>query len=154
MTGPPDAFRTGHPPADAADSLANFSLARLLHIFPSRWRKARAKRRAVRVIEQTSSSGNNQKQGRNETCLESAGNRCMCPIGIDWQNEMDRLLERFAGDLRADSLTQAAYPALNLWEDSDKLFVEAELPGFELDELEIFVNGGKQLTIKGTAYSR
>ena len=65
-----------------------------------------------------------------------------------WQHEMDRFLERFAGNLPR-RFAQAAYPALNLWEDSDKLCVEAELPGFELDELEIFVNGGKQLTIKG-----
>jgi len=65
-----------------------------------------------------------------------------------WQNEMDRVLERFAGGLPRQ-FAQAAYPALNLWEDSDRLCVEAELPGFELDELEIFVNSGKQLTIKG-----
>jgi HSP20 family protein len=65
-----------------------------------------------------------------------------------WQNEMDRMLERFAGSVPR-RFAQAAYPALNLWEDSDKLCVEAELPGFELDDLEIFVNGGKQLTIKG-----
>jgi HSP20 family protein len=65
-----------------------------------------------------------------------------------WQTEMDRFLERFAGNFPR-RFAQAAYPALNLWEDSDRLCVEAELPGFELDDLEIFVNGGKQLTIKG-----
>jgi HSP20 family protein len=65
-----------------------------------------------------------------------------------WQNEMDRMFERVAGGVPR-RFAQAAYPALNLWEDSDKLCVEAELPGFELDDLEIFVNGGKQLTIKG-----
>ncbi len=65
-----------------------------------------------------------------------------------WQSEMDRMFERFAGGLPR-RFAQAAYPALNLWEDNDQLCVEAELPGFELDELEIFVNGGKQLTIKG-----
>ena len=65
-----------------------------------------------------------------------------------WQHEMDRLFERFAVN-SPRRFAHAAYPALNLWEDSDKLCVEAELPGFELDELEIFVNGGKQLTIKG-----
>ena len=65
-----------------------------------------------------------------------------------WQREMDRVLEGLAGNFPR-RFAQAAYPALNLWEDSDKLCVEAELPGFELDELEIFVTGGKQLTIKG-----
>ena len=42
-----------------------------------------------------------------------------------------------------------AYPPLNLWEDDDNLYVEAELPELELTDLEIFVNGGNQLSIKG-----
>lgn len=65
-----------------------------------------------------------------------------------WQHEMDRFVDRFAQNLPR-RFAQAAYPALNVWEDNDKLCVEAELPGFEMDELEIFVNGGKELTIKG-----
>jgi HSP20 family protein len=65
-----------------------------------------------------------------------------------WQNEMDQLFERFAVN-SPRRFARDAYPALNLWEDGEKLCVEAELPGFELDELEIFVNGGRQLTIKG-----
>ena len=43
----------------------------------------------------------------------------------------------------------ASFPPLNLWEDDENLFVEAEIPGLELDDLEIFVNGGDQLTIQG-----
>ena len=65
-----------------------------------------------------------------------------------WQSEMDRLFERFAGGMPR-RFAQAAYPALNLWEDNDQLSVEAELPGFELDQLEIYVTGGNQLTIRG-----
>jgi HSP20 family protein len=42
-----------------------------------------------------------------------------------------------------------AYPALNLWEDDGNFCVEAELPGFELSGLEIYVSGGNQLSIKG-----
>jgi HSP20 family protein len=41
------------------------------------------------------------------------------------------------------------YPPLNLWEDDNKLYVEAELPEFELSDLEIFVDGDNQLSIKG-----
>ena len=41
------------------------------------------------------------------------------------------------------------YPALNLWEDDSHLYVEAELPGFELNDLEIYVTSGNQLSIKG-----
>lgn len=76
------------------------------------------------------------------------------PMGVgrsDWsrlQNEMDRLLERFSVNLPR-GCAHTVYPALNLWEDNEKVWVEAELPGFELNELEIYVNGGKQLTIKG-----
>jgi len=65
-----------------------------------------------------------------------------------WQHEMDHLFERVGANFPR-RFVQAAYPALNLWEDNDALFIEAELPGYELDQLEIFVNGGKQLTIKG-----
>ncbi|MCI0639143.1 MAG: Hsp20/alpha crystallin family protein [Gemmataceae bacterium] len=43
----------------------------------------------------------------------------------------------------------AAFPAVNVWEDGDSLHVEAELPGLQLEDLEIFVTGNNQLTIKG-----
>ncbi len=68
----------------------------------------------------------------------------------NWQHDMDRFFERFAGGGALRRFAQAAFPALNLWEDSDRLCVEAELPGFELDDLEIVVTGGKRLTLKGT----
>ena len=42
-----------------------------------------------------------------------------------------------------------AYPLLNLWEDDENLYVEAELPGLKLEDLEIYVTGGNQLSIKG-----
>ncbi|QGJ70468.1 Molecular chaperone [Planctomycetales bacterium 10988] len=40
------------------------------------------------------------------------------------------------------------FPLVNLWEDDDNLYAEAELPGFSLDDLEIYVLG-EELTIKG-----
>ena len=63
------------------------------------------------------------------------------------QNEMNRLLQRFLGSTSGPRATQ--YPPLNVWEDDNNLFVETELPGLELSDLEIYVNGGNQLTIKG-----
>lgn len=42
-----------------------------------------------------------------------------------------------------------SFPALNVWEEGETLVVEAELPGLALDDLEIFVTGQNQLTIKG-----
>lgn len=64
------------------------------------------------------------------------------------QSEMDRLFGRFDGAGR-QGFTQTEYPAVNLWEDKDRLFVEAELPGLKLEDLEIYVTGGNQLTISG-----
>jgi HSP20 family protein len=42
-----------------------------------------------------------------------------------------------------------SFPALNIWQDEGTVYAEAELPGMELNDLEIFVTGGNQLTIKG-----
>jgi HSP20 family protein len=61
------------------------------------------------------------------------------------REEMDRV---FGGnELRRGS--EPVYPPLNLWGDDDNLYVEAELPGFELSDLEIYVSGERQLSIKG-----
>jgi HSP20 family protein len=43
----------------------------------------------------------------------------------------------------------AAFPAVNVWEDAEAVNVDAELPGLDLKDLEIYVTGGNQLTIKG-----
>ncbi|MFL5244922.1 MAG: Hsp20/alpha crystallin family protein [Gemmataceae bacterium] len=45
--------------------------------------------------------------------------------------------------------SNAGFPAVNIWEDADKVYVEAELPGLDLKDLEIYVTGGNQLTLKG-----
>ena len=63
------------------------------------------------------------------------------------RNEMERLFGRDEnGQTRGVS---RAFPPLNMWEDDNHLYVEAELPGFELDDLEIYVSGGNQLSIAG-----
>ena len=41
------------------------------------------------------------------------------------------------------------YPAINVWEDNDRVHVEAELPGMNLEDLEIHITSGNQLSIKG-----
>ncbi len=43
---------------------------------------------------------------------------------------------------------QAAFPAMNVWEDADSVYVEAELPGTSMDDIDIQLLD-KQLTIKG-----
>ena len=59
------------------------------------------------------------------------------------QNEVNRLFDRWGGN------GNYSYPALNVWEEEDAIQVEAELPGMDLKDLEIFVTGNNQLTIKG-----
>lgn len=62
------------------------------------------------------------------------------------QEEMDRLFGRSNGGRR---FGVASYPPINLWQDDDNLYVEAELPGFELSGLEITATGDNQLSLKG-----
>jgi len=66
-----------------------------------------------------------------------------------FQGEMNRLFDRW-GDNGAPALFGArTFPAMNVWEEGDSVFVEAELPGQDLKDLEITVTGGNELTIKG-----
>ena len=62
--------------------------------------------------------------------------------------EMNRLFSRWGGN-GVRGYAPDVYPALNLWEDDGNLFVEAELPGFSLDNLEIYVTGDNLLNLKG-----
>ncbi len=64
------------------------------------------------------------------------------------RDEMDRLFRRFGGN---GNLWRRAveFPAVDIWEDENDLFLEAELPGMELNDLEIYVTQGNQLTLKG-----
>ena len=62
-------------------------------------------------------------------------------------DEMNRLFSRYTNGGR--EFSPAGYPPLNVWEDDNNLYVEAELPGFALDELEMYVTGENQLSIKG-----
>lgn len=70
-----------------------------------------------------------------------------------WSSEMHRLRneldEVFGSRLAPTAFQSRAFPPLNLWEDDDNLYVESELPGVELDELELFVNDDNQLTLQG-----
>ena len=66
-----------------------------------------------------------------------------------FQREMDRLLGRAGLDLQVRPGLAISYPAVNIWEDEDCVYVESELPGIRLEDLEITVTGDSQLTIKG-----
>jgi HSP20 family protein len=79
------------------------------------------------------------------------------PFGSMWtelqqmQHEMNRLFDRWGGNGgQAPAWRQGQFqPALNIWEENETVHLEAELPGLDLKDLEIYVTGGNQLTIKG-----
>ena len=64
------------------------------------------------------------------------------------QNDMNRLIEGFFEDLPESRPYSAGYPALNTWEDGDNAYVEAELPGMTMDDIEVYVLGN-ELTLSG-----
>ena len=76
------------------------------------------------------------------------------PVDTMWpgmkrlQEEMEQWFGR-AGMNDPRRFAHSVYPPLNAWEDDNNLYVEAELPELELSDLEIFVNGDNQLSIKG-----
>lgn len=66
-----------------------------------------------------------------------------------FRRDLDRLFKQFQsgfGDLW--SLDERSYPALNIWDDGESICAEAEVPGFEMKDIEVTVMGN-QLTIKG-----
>jgi HSP20 family protein len=64
-----------------------------------------------------------------------------------FQDEMNRLFDRWGNG--SSYAGASGYPALNVWEEGEEVVVEAELPGLNLKDLEIYVTGGNQLIIKG-----
>src|SRR5437899_8351181 len=65
----------------------------------------------------------------------------------EFQEEMMLVRERFAADKHP--ALASSYPPLNIWGDSDRVYAEAELPGMQLDHLEIYVTEENLLTIQG-----
>lgn len=66
-----------------------------------------------------------------------------------FQREMDNLFGRWGYGFRTGPASTVSYPALNIWEDDEYVYAEAELPGLKLEDLEIYVTGDNQLTLKG-----
>jgi HSP20 family protein len=62
-------------------------------------------------------------------------------------HEMERLFGRQSGQRPRG---MSSYPPVDLWQDDDNLYVEAEMPGFELSDLEITVSGDNQIELSGT----
>ncbi|HEX4144375.1 MAG TPA: Hsp20/alpha crystallin family protein [Pirellulales bacterium] len=66
------------------------------------------------------------------------------------REELDRqfpvLWDTLSG--RFPQMAVRSFPALNVWEEQDNLYAEAEVPGFKNEDLEISVVGN-ELTLKG-----
>ena len=70
------------------------------------------------------------------------------PFGGEQWNQLHDEMNRAFQRLTWPALARA-YPPVNVWEDADSVHVEAELPGLDIKDLEIYVTAGNQLTIKG-----
>ncbi len=64
--------------------------------------------------------------------------------------ELDRLFESFLPEVveTFGRAPQNAFPAINAWEDDQAVSIEAELPGFSLEDIEITMTG-RTLTVSG-----
>jgi HSP20 family protein len=69
------------------------------------------------------------------------------PFFPELRNELDRLFDSFLSP-ETQGFGTRAFPALNMWEDERRLFVEAEVPGLGLKDLDIQVQGN-ELSVKG-----
>jgi len=76
---------------------------------------------------------------------------CRAPSGPRLLPNVERLLDSFFADDRPMSAFAAAptlFPAVNVLEDAENFFIEAELPGYRRKEIEISALGD-ELTIRG-----
>ena len=64
------------------------------------------------------------------------------------RREMDRLLGEFLPELDGALERPLGFPAVNVWEDDERMFVEAEVPGLSMQDLDVEVVGG-ELLLKG-----
>jgi len=66
----------------------------------------------------------------------------------DLQRDVNRMLHRWGKEGARIIGIEGTFPPLNLWEEEDAFHVEAELPGLEMKDLELYVMGGNQLRLK------
>ncbi|HYE20565.1 MAG TPA: Hsp20/alpha crystallin family protein [Tepidisphaeraceae bacterium] len=64
------------------------------------------------------------------------------------QDEMNQMFESVFEDAPSLRGYAAGYPGVNLWEAGDAAYVEAELPGLGMEDIEVLVTGN-EVTING-----
>jgi HSP20 family protein len=71
------------------------------------------------------------------------------PLGIQrFHDEMGRMFERFLDDFASNPGEVVGSCPVDVWEDDDHIYVEAELPGITRDEIDLTLERGL-LTISG-----
>lgn len=65
------------------------------------------------------------------------------------RREVDRLFENYVGSTPGDLLRGKRFPAIDVWEDGQSLFVQAAIPGVAMEHIEVYARGN-ELTLKGT----
>ncbi len=66
----------------------------------------------------------------------------------DVRREMDRLVGSLTRQGNGSSFAVGTYPPVNVWEDGESYFLEAEIPGVDMKDIELQVVGN-ELSIKG-----
>jgi HSP20 family protein len=69
-----------------------------------------------------------------------------------YQRELDRWVRQFQ-EGSTGRATTAGYPPLNVWEDADHVMIEAELPGYTLENLDVQIVGQDQLMLSGQRHA-
>lgn len=65
------------------------------------------------------------------------------------RNEVNQLFNAMLSDLpRLSGSSQVAAPPMNVWEDNGSFYIEAELPGFSMEDVEVTVLDN-EVTIMG-----
>lgn len=68
---------------------------------------------------------------------------------LELRREMDRVFEEFGSESPwSHGGRRSHFPALNIWDEGERLLAEAEVPGVRHEDLEIYALGN-ELTIKG-----
>lgn len=73
----------------------------------------------------------------------------LTPEFAQLRDQMDRLFNQLIGQRTTWPALAYSYPPVNVWEDENNVYAEAELPGMDLNSVEIYVTDGNQLTIRG-----
>jgi HSP20 family protein len=91
-------------------------------------------------------------QSKKEDHLMNQRTRASFPQFYQLRDEVDRLFSNLAAHPTVAGATRFVtgreFPLINLWEETDDIFAECELPGVRSDDLDISVLGN-ELTVKG-----